>query len=58
VAVSLQVPLGDLTDVRPGRRAVVPSEEAEKIFALVTGRHRPAEMRKAYEMLRRMLDGA
>jgi transcriptional regulator with XRE-family HTH domain len=58
VAVALRVPLGQLTDVRPGRRAAVPSEDAEKIFALVSGRHRRAEVRRAYEMLRTMLDGA
>src|SRR6266852_8148812 len=40
VSVALEVPLRQLTDVRPGKRAVVPSEDAEKIFALVTGRHR------------------
>ena len=31
VSVALEVPLRHLTDVRPGKRAVVPSEEAEKI---------------------------
>jgi transcriptional regulator with XRE-family HTH domain len=56
VSVALEVPLGFLTDVRPGKQAVVPSKEAEKIFALVSGRHRPAEIRKAYEVLRAMLD--
>src|SRR5438874_4446568 len=35
VAVALEVPLRLLTDVRAGRRAVAPSEDAEKIFALV-----------------------
>ena len=58
VAVALQVPLTHLTDVRPGRRTVVPSKDTEQIFALVSGRHRPAELRKAYEMLRAMLDGS
>jgi transcriptional regulator with XRE-family HTH domain len=58
VSVALEVPLGHLTDVRPGRRAVVPSKEAEKIFALVFGRHRRADVRKAYGVLRTMLDGA
>ena len=56
VSVALQVPLGHLADVRPGKRATVPSQDAEKIIALVSGRRRPAEIRKAYEMLRRMLD--
>ena len=58
VAVALEVPLTHRTDVRPGKRAVVPSKEAEQIFALVSGRHRPAEVRKAYEMLRAMLEKA
>src|ERR1700694_776717 len=31
VARALRVPLGHLTDIRPGPRAVVPSEVAEKI---------------------------
>jgi transcriptional regulator with XRE-family HTH domain len=56
VSVALEVPLTHLTDVRPGKRGVVPSEDAEKIFALVSGRHRPADIRKAYEILRTMLD--
>jgi hypothetical protein len=29
----------------------VPSEEAEKIFALVSGRRRPEDIRKAYRVL-------
>jgi transcriptional regulator with XRE-family HTH domain len=56
VSVALAVPLSSLTDVRPGKRAVVPSKDAEKIFALVSGRQRPADVRRAYEMLRAMLD--
>jgi transcriptional regulator with XRE-family HTH domain len=56
VAVALEVPLTHLTDIQPGRRAAVPSEEAQKIFGLVSGRHRPADVRRAYEMLRAMLD--
>ena len=55
VSLALEVPLRYFTDVRPGRRAVVPSEDAEKIFALVAGKHRPAEVRRAYEALRAML---
>jgi hypothetical protein len=58
VAVALEVPLRHLIDVRPGRRAVVPSEEAEKIFALVSARRRPADVRKALQVLRAMLGGA
>jgi transcriptional regulator with XRE-family HTH domain len=57
VSVALRVPLSTLTDVRPGKRAVVPSEDAEKIFALVSGRRRSAaEVRRAYEMVRRVLE--
>jgi transcriptional regulator with XRE-family HTH domain len=46
VSVALKVPLRHLTDVRPGRRAVGPGEDAERIFALVSGRHRPVDMRR------------
>src|SRR5436853_602102 len=58
VSVALEIPLRELTDVRPGRRAVVPSEDAEKIFALVSGKHRPVDVRRAYEVLRAMLSEA
>src|SRR5436853_4324621 len=57
VAVALEVPLRLLTDVRAGRRAVAPSEDAEKIFALVAGHRRPADVRRAHEVLRAMLGG-
>ena len=56
VSVALQVSLRQLTDIRPSRRAVVPSEEAEKIFALVSGRQRTTDVRRAYEVLRAMLE--
>ena len=55
VSVALEVPLKQLTDVRPGKKAVVPSEDAEKIFALVSGKHRAVDVRRAYEVLRTML---
>jgi transcriptional regulator with XRE-family HTH domain len=58
VAVALEVPLRHLTDVRPGRRAVVPSEEAERIYALVAGHRRPADVRRAHEVLRAMFGAA
>jgi transcriptional regulator with XRE-family HTH domain len=41
VSVALEIPLRELTDVRADRQATVPTEEAEKIFALVSGRRRP-----------------
>jgi transcriptional regulator with XRE-family HTH domain len=53
VSVALEVPLRDLTDVRD-KTGTVPSEEAEKIFALVSGRRRAEDVRKAYEVLRAM----
>jgi transcriptional regulator with XRE-family HTH domain len=52
VSVALDIPLRELTDVR--ERANVPSEEAEKIFALVSGRRRAEDLRRAYEVLRAM----
>jgi len=57
VAVALEVPMRLLTDVRPGRRAVAPSADAEKIFALVANHRRPADVRRAHEVLRAMLGG-
>jgi len=58
VSVALEVPLRHLTDVRPGRRAVVPSEEAERIFALVADHKRLADVRRAHAVIRTMLRGA
>ena len=55
VSAALRVPLSHLADVRPGKRAVVPSEAAEKIMALVTDKRKPAELKRAYDMLRTML---
>jgi len=57
VAIALEVPLRHLTDVRPGRRAVVPSEEAERLFALVSAHRRPGEVRRALHVVRAMLGG-
>jgi transcriptional regulator with XRE-family HTH domain len=57
VAVALEVPLRDLTDVGD-KQSSVPSEEAEKIFALVSGRRRPEDIRRAYNVLRAMFGRA
>ena len=57
VAVALDVPLRELTDVGD-KQSSVPSEEAEKIFALVSGRRRPEDIRKAYNVLRAMFGRA
>jgi len=54
VAVALDVPLRELTDVRADKPAGVPSEDAEKIFALVGNRRRPDEVRRAYKVLQAM----
>ncbi len=52
VSVALEVPLSTLTDVRFDGDKAVPDREAEKIFALVTARRRPGDVRKAYDVLR------
>ena len=57
VATALEVPLRDLTDVGD-KSSTVPTEEAEKIFALVSGRRRPEDVRKAYNVLRAMFSRA
>ncbi len=57
VAVALEVPLRDLTDVGD-KQSAVPTEDAEKIFALVSGRRRPEDIRKAYNVLRAMFSRA
>jgi transcriptional regulator with XRE-family HTH domain len=54
VTVALEVPLRHLTDVRPGR-AAVPSEDAEKLFALVCAHRRPTDVRRALQVVRTML---
>jgi hypothetical protein len=48
----------ELTDVRADKPAAVPTEEAEKIFALVAGRRRPEDLRKAYKVLQAMFGRA
>ena len=52
VSVALEIPLRDLIDI--GERGSVPSEDAEKIFALISGRRRAEDLRRAYEVLRAM----
>ena len=54
VSVALEIPLRDLTDVRADKPSAVPHEDAEKIFALVAGRRRPEDIRKAYKVLQAM----
>jgi transcriptional regulator with XRE-family HTH domain len=54
VATALQVRLSELTDVRHDRHQGAPSEEAQQIFAMLAGRRRPRDLRRAYEVLRAM----
>ena len=56
VSVALEIPLRDLTDVR--ERNQPPNEDAEKIFALIAGRRRSDDLRRAYEVLRAMFGRA
>ena len=56
VSVALEIPLRDLTDVR--ERNVAPNEDAERIFALISGRRRNDDLRRAYEVLRAMFGRA
>jgi len=58
VAVALDIPLRELTDVRADKPAGVPSEDAERIFALVSNRRRPEEIRRAYKVLQAMFGRA
>ena len=57
VAAALEIPLRDLMDVGD-KPQPIPTEEAEKIFALVSGRRRPEDIRKAYNVLRAMFGRA
>ena len=58
VSVALDTPLRELTDVRADKPAGVPSEDAERIFALVSNRRRPDELRRAYKVLQAMFGRA
>lgn len=58
VSVALEVPLSTLTDVRGDGDKPGTDRETEKIFALVTARRRPEEIRKAYDVLRALFGKA
>src|SRR5258705_13057659 len=58
VSGALEIPLRELTDVRADKPSAVPSEEAEKIFALVSGRRRQEDIRKAYRVLQAIFSKA
>jgi transcriptional regulator with XRE-family HTH domain len=52
LASALQIPLRTLIDMPAERR--VSGGDTEKIFALVAGHRRPADIKKAHEVLRAM----
>jgi transcriptional regulator with XRE-family HTH domain len=54
VALALRTPLPTLVDIRIGDHPVPPSEDVERIYALMTGPHRQEEVRRAYNVLRAM----
>lgn len=56
MSVALDVPLRDLADI--GDKQNMPTEEAEKIFALVSRWRRPEDVRKPYNVLRVMVSRA
>lgn len=58
VSVALEVPLREMTDVRADKPSAVPAEDAERIFALVSARRRPEELRRAYRVLQAMFGKA
>ena len=58
VAVALDIPLRELTDVRADKPTGMPTEDAERIFALVSNRRRPEELRRAYKVLQAMFGRA
>jgi transcriptional regulator with XRE-family HTH domain len=58
VSVALEVPLSTLTDVRGDGMRSANERDVERIFALVTARRRPEEIRKAYHLLRALFGKA
>ncbi len=51
VSRALEIPLKTLTDVPPSAN-LAPTEEAEKLFALLIQNRTPQQLRKAYDALR------
>jgi transcriptional regulator with XRE-family HTH domain len=56
VAVALRIPLSVLTDVGTSHRTV-PTGDTERIFALILEKRRPAQLRRAYGVVRAALLG-
>jgi transcriptional regulator with XRE-family HTH domain len=57
VSIALEVSLRDLTDVGD-KHSAAPTEDAKKIFSLVSRLRRPQDARKAYDVLRAMFSRA
>ena len=55
IAGALGIPLTHLTEVEMKARAEAPSKEAERIYDLVAAQRRPADLRRAQDVLRAML---
>lgn len=55
IATALGLPLTELTEVEMRARAEPPSKEAERIYDLVSRQRRPADLRRAQDVLRAML---
>ncbi|HET7340564.1 MAG TPA: helix-turn-helix transcriptional regulator [Methylomirabilota bacterium] len=51
LAVALRIPLPSLVDIRVDEQALPPSEDVERIYALMAGRQRQDEVRRAYNVL-------
>ena len=56
VSVALRVPLALLTAVGTSKRSV-PTPEAEKILALVLDGRKPRDVKRSYDVVRRVLSG-
>jgi transcriptional regulator with XRE-family HTH domain len=55
LAGALQFPLHTLVDVRIGAQTALPSEEPERIYALMADSYPSEDLRRAYDVLRAML---
>src|SRR5262245_41817274 len=58
VSVALEIPLRDLADVRTDKPPAVSTKDAEMIFALISGRRRAEDIRRAYRVLQAVFDKA
>jgi transcriptional regulator with XRE-family HTH domain len=52
VALALRTPLPALVDIRIGEQPAPPSEDVERIYALMAGPYEQEDIRRAYNVLR------